>query len=176
MNRFLVFFLALLITGCATKLRVTFDSDPPDAVIFYDGSKEGYAPQTFRFDVTEQEKQRGFVEILNTKAVWASGAKTETGSIRIDLKKGLSQSYTLQRPAGAPRREVDIRFSQELARTRAMQRQAAAQEAQTAAQERQAAALERQAAAQEERARAERYRSTNCTSTNFGGTISTSCY
>ena len=179
MNRFLITLLSLCFSGCASTLQVTYYSDPPGAVIYYDGNREGYAPQTFSFDVTDQEKSRGFLGILSTRAQWSSGAKVETGNTKIYLERGLSQSYTLRRPKSAPGRELDDRFSLELERTTALKQQAAAQERQAAAQERQAAARERQAAAQEDRAVSERIwgsPSTNCTSFVNGNFISTNCY
>lgn len=162
-----------LLAGCASTLNVTYNSDPPGAVLYQGQQRLGYTPYTLQYPVSEEDKKRGYKILSGTTVRWASGATAETKSLKADLNRyGLSQLFTFQRPNGVPGRETDERFSLELNRTRAMQRQAAAQEEQAAAQQ-------RQADAQEERARAERYKintPTNCTSTVYGNTVNTSCY
>ncbi len=159
----------LLLSGCASKLSVTYYSDPPGAVLYSGGQRLGYSPQTLYYPVSDEAKRDGFVNIPGTKAQWASGATAEIGALNADLKQyGFLQSFTFQRPDGAPGRETDERFALELARTQAMQRHAAAQE-------QQAAALYRQAAAQEARAAAAE-RSKHCKSTVNGNTVNTTCY
>jgi hypothetical protein len=183
-------FLALalcLLSGCAGTLNVTYDSDPPGAVLYQGQQRVGYTPYTLRYQVSDEEKTRGYKVLAGTSARWMSGAVAEVSSLEVDLKRyGYSPRYTFRRPADVPGREADERFSLELERTRAIHRQATAQEEQAAAQRRQAVAQEeqaaaqrRQAAAQEDRARAERYRMpspTNCTSSVWGNTVNTSCY
>lgn len=163
-----------LLAGCASTLRVAYDSDPSGAVLYQGQQKLGYTPYTLTYQVSEEDKKRGYKSLMGTSVRWASGATAEVTSLKADLNQyGLSQSFTFQRPDGVPGRETDVRFSLELERTHAMQRQAAAQEEQAVAQR-------RQAAAQEERARAEQYKinsPTNCTSTVVGDTIiHTTCY
>jgi hypothetical protein len=171
---YLIFLVSVaLLSGCATNLRVTYDSDPPGAVLYQGQQKMGYTPYTLSYRVTDEDKARGYKNIAGTSVRWASGATAEIKSLRADLNQyGLFQRFNFERPVGAPGSDIDARFSLELERTRAMQRQAAAQEEQAAAQHRQAAAME-------ERARAESYRSTaptNCTSMMNGNMINTSCY
>ena len=165
----------LLLSGCASKLSVTYNSDPPGAVFYSGGNRIGYTPQTLYYDISEETKKRGFMNLAGTKVQWASGASAETKSLKADLTRyGLSQQFTFNRPDGVPGRETDVRFSLELERTRAMHRQAAAQEEQAAAQRRQAAAQEDRAAAERNRAYAPS--PTNCTSTVIGNMVNTSCY
>lgn len=162
-----------LLAGCASTLNVTYNSDPPGAVLYQGQQRFGYTPYTLQYPVSEEDKKRGYKVLSGTSVRWASGATAEVNSLKADLNRyGLSQQFTFQRPNGVPGRETDERFLLQLNRTQAMQRQAAAQEEQAAAQR-------RQAAAQEERARAERYKvntPTNCTSTVYGNTVNTSCY
>lgn len=169
MIRIISLVAVLLLSGCASQLSVTYYSDPPGAVFYSGGQRMGYTPQTLYYDVSDETKKRGFMNLNGTKVQWASGATAETKSLNADLKKfGFSQSYTFKRPDGIPGRETDARFALELDRTRAMQRQAAAQEEQAAAQHRQAAAQEERAAAAS--------RPKNCTSTVNGNMVNTSCY
>lgn len=180
MVNFLILATVVLLGGCATA-KLTINSDPPGAVVYYDGERDGYAPQTFTFDVDNNDKKRGYIELREVKVQWASGAKRTGTNLRLDLSKGPNQSIVVRRPENAPGLAVDQRFALELARTQAAQQQARALEAQAAAQARQATAQERQAAATEERARIERERrsgstSVYCTSSVWGSVLSTSCY
>lgn len=168
-----------LLVGCASHLKVTYDSDPPGAVLYQGQQRFGYTPYTLQYTVSKEDKERGYKVLAGASVRWASGATAELNSLTADLKRyGFSQQFTFQRPENVLGREIDERFSLELNRTRAMERQAAAQEEQAAAQQ-------RQAAAQEARARDEQYKInspinvnsiTNCTSTVFGNTVNTSCY
>lgn len=175
MIRILSLVTILLLSGCASKLRVTYNSDPPGAVLYSGGQRIGYTPQTLYYNVSDETKKRGFMNLVTTKVQWASGATAEMQTLKADLAKyGLSQQFTFNRPNGFPGRDTDVRFSLELDRTRAIQRQAAAQEEQAAAQR-------RQADAQEERAAVEGYGTyapspTNCTSKVIGNMVNTSCY
>jgi hypothetical protein len=164
-----------LIAGCATPkysmyMQVTYDSDPSGAVLYQGQQKFGYTPYTLRYQVSEEEKQQGYKILDGTSVRWASGATAEISSLNADLSRyGASQTFTFQRPDDVPGRQSDVRFSLELDRTRAMQRQATAQEEQAAAQR-------RQATAQEDRARTARNRTpTNCTSTVMGSIVNTTC-
>ncbi|MDR0775147.1 MAG: hypothetical protein LBE81_00710 [Azonexus sp.] len=162
MIRILSVIAALLFSGCASQLSVTYNSDPPGAVLYQGGQRIGYTPYTLYYDVSKEDKKRGFMDIAGTRVQWASGATAGITSLRADFARyGLSQQFTFNRPDGVLGRETDVRFSLELERTRAMQEQATAQR--------------RQAAAQEERAAAAK-RSTNCTSTVIGSIVTTSCY
>lgn len=162
-----------LLAGCASTLKVTYDSDPPGAILYQGQQKFGYTPYTLQYQVSKEDKKQGYKTLLGTSVRWASGATAEVSFLTADLKRyGLSQLYTFQRPDEVPGRETDVRFSLELYRTQAIQRQAAAHEELAAAQR-------RQAKAQEDRARTERYKTnspTNCTSTMSGNTVYTSCY
>ncbi|MEK6662379.1 MAG: hypothetical protein AABY73_00805 [Pseudomonadota bacterium] len=173
MKQIILFFAVFFVSGCASQLRVTYQSDPPGAVLYSGGQRVGYTPQTLHYNVTDDVKKRGFVVLADTKVVWASGAAAEAKALKADLtRSGYSQQYMFNRPSNIPGLETDLRFSLDLDRTRALQRQATAQESQAAAQR-------RQAEAQEESARNESYRvysPTNCTSTVYGSTVNTSCY
>ena len=151
-----------LLSGCASTLHITYDSDPPGAVLYQGQQRFGYTPVSVQYQVSTEEKKLGYKVVEGTLVRWASGATAEMSSFKADLnQRGFSQYFSFQRPEGVPGRETDVQFSLELDRTRALQRQAAAQEEQARAQRRQAAAQEEQAATQrrqEERERADRNR------------------
>lgn len=192
--KWLAIITTMLLSGCASQLQLTYHSDPAGAVLYSQGQRVGYTPKTLYYQVSDEDKKRGFLILANTRVQWASGATAEAKSVRADISRyGLSQQMTFQRPTGVPGREADTRFALELERTRAMQRQAeahqeqaAALQRQAAAQEDQAAALQRQATAQEARLRAERDKArldalkppqrVDCTTTVLGGSLNTSCY
>jgi multidrug efflux pump subunit AcrA (membrane-fusion protein) len=177
MTRILSLVAALMLSGCASQLNITYYSDPPGAVLYSEGQRVGYTPQTLYYDVSEETKKRGFMNLAAAKVQWASGATAEMQSLKVDLAKfGLSQKFTFNRPNGVPGREADERFSLELDRTRAIQRQAEAQEEQAAAQRRQAEAQEEQAATQRRQAAAERNRQKNCSSAVIGNKADASCH
>lgn len=165
-----------LVSACATgprvrELQVTYESDPPGAVIYSGGQRFGYAPQTLRYDVTDYDFRRGYRDLDDATATWASGA-SQTDEIRADLRNSLSQVYVIVRPASTPGRSIDERAALDVDRTRAMQRQAAAQEEQARAQRRQATAMEEQARIQRERAAAP----VTCTTSGLGMIRNTTCY
>lgn len=160
------------ISGCASNLKVTYHSDPPGAVLYQGQQKFGYTPQAIVYQLSEEDRKRGYKILAGTTVRWASGATAEVTSITADLNKdGLSQQFTFNRPDGVPGREVDVRFALELERLEIMRRQAAAQEEQAAAQRRQAETQEEQTAVQ----RRKKHSPTNCTSTVIGNTVHTSC-
>lgn len=162
MIRALFVFTILLLSGCAsqTQLSITYASDPSGAVLYSGGNRIGYTPYTLYYNISEEAKKNGFINIAGSKVQWASGAEAEIKPTKIDITKhGVSKQIMFNRPNGVPGIETDIRLSLEIERTRAMQQQAIIQE---------------------ERAAAERYRThiqrpINCTSTVIGDTIYTYC-
>lgn len=149
----------VLLSGCASELYVTYKSDPPGAVLYLDNHRVDYTPYTSRQTISKEDEKRGWVQIPAAKVQWISGASTEVPASKITLEKSndvVQRSIVLQRPQGAPDLDKDQFFSLEVDRTRAAQRQAAAQEAQAQELRRQADAQERQARAEEKQAQAQR--------------------
>lgn len=168
MIRVLRLFLLVLVfslIGCASSLKVTYQSDPPGASV-YEGSRMlGYAPVTANYALTEEDKKTGSKQLLGTTAKWASGATASITYLTADLRQfGLSQSFTFQRPDAYPNREADLQFAIELQKLAVMRQQSQALQNQAAAQARQTQALIDAAS-----------RPINCTSRVVGSFINTEC-
>lgn len=157
----------VLLSGCASTLNVSYHSDPPGAVLYQENQRFGYTPTTLRYQITEEDRQRGYAILRGTSVRWASGASANVSSLRADLGIGYNQQFTFNRPENYPGREADIRFSLELERLAIMQRQARAQEDQAFWQ------LYNSIYQQQQR---QQPRILNCNSTAFGNTVNTTCY
>lgn len=118
-----------LISGCATPLkpnqvRITFNSEPPGAMI-YDGEKAwGNAPVTLVLTASENAMRAGYSEQNSVYAMWPSGAKSRKG-VRIHVGKG-SQQFTFSRPSDAPGLDKDLAYAAQLRQIRASEEQASA--------------------------------------------------
>lgn len=159
--------LVVLISGCASTLNVSYYSDPPGAVLYQENQRFGYTPTTLRYQITEEDRKRGYAILRGTSVRWASGASANISSLRANLSTGLTQQFTFNRPENYPGREGDIRFALELEKLAIMRRQAQAQEDQAFYQLYNA--INQQYQRQQPSIR-------NCTSTLFGNTVNTTCY
>lgn len=160
---------ALLLSGCANNIYVTYDSDPSGAVLYSGNQKYGYTPYTLQYPLLKEDKARGYALLTGASVRWASGATAEISTLRADINQhGLNHSFTFQRPSNVAGREIDAQFALQLEQTRAMQQQAAAQQQQAATQQ--------QAAAQEKRAQDQQNKMRFCNSTVNGRNIDTICY
>lgn len=125
----------LLISGCASNtLNVAYYSDPPGATLYQGNQRFGYTPIVLSYQVTEEDRKRGYSILQGTSVIWTSGAAASTSSLRADLSIGLNQQFNFRRPADHPNMEADVKFALELERLAIMRRQAEAQEAQAAVQ------------------------------------------
>lgn len=81
--------IALSISGCTRKLKVTYDSDPRGAVLYSGRNQQryGHTPQTLSYPISKEAKKRGYMILTRTRVLWASGASAEVTSLRVDLKK-----------------------------------------------------------------------------------------
>jgi len=171
MNRYQISFLAILsmisISGCSLNmLNVSYFSDPPGATLYQDNQRFGFTPILLRYQITEEDRKRGYSVLRGTSVVWASGATANIKSLRADLSIGQNLQFTFRRPADHPGMEADVKFALELERLAIMRRQAEAQEAQAAVQLFGGLGQPRQPAV------------TNCVSrpSVLGGSVSTTCY
>lgn len=104
--------LMTFLCGCASKLLVTYNSDPPCASIYEGGRLIGMAPVILSYDVTDENKKVGVMNLSPVTARWVSGAQCDTGSIKADINRyGNKQSLTLVRPAGAPNVQADADYA-----------------------------------------------------------------
>lgn len=157
----------LMLTGCASTLSVTYHSDPPGAVLYQESQQFGYTPTTLNYNVTDEDRKRGYAILRGTTVRWASGASATISSLRADLSTGYNQQFSFIRPESYPGREADVRFSLELQKLAIMQRQAKAQEDQAFWQLYNAINLQQQR---------QQPRILNCNSTALGNTVNTTCY
>ena len=171
--------LAILTTGCASNLKMTYKSAPAFATIYADGKNFGPTPVTLEYAVTEDNKKLGYMLLHGTSARWVSGASAEVPSVRVDLKNGLSQEITFNRPENYPGREKDQAFVREVINTYLLYRQVQAQEdvANYYRNKEFSDALKQiEKIGQPQTPYPLPRPPTNCTSTIVGNTVRTTCY
>lgn len=109
----LVLTMLLLLSGCATRLKVTYKSSPPGADIYEGNTHFGKTPLTLEYQVTEEIKKAGKLKTKPITAVWVSGAKSSLSEgLEIDVKENRYWSYTFQRPQSHPNSQMDITYGQ----------------------------------------------------------------
>lgn len=113
MLRTTLFLIIFLVSGCASQLAVTYYSNPPGAVLYSGGQNFGYTPKTLYYNVNETARRQGYLDLVDLKVQWNSGAIAEVKSIRADLTKGLTQQLTFTRPSDIPGQEEDQNFARE---------------------------------------------------------------
>lgn len=82
------------------EFTVFYDSDPPGAIL-YDrhNTKIGETPFWAMYELTENDRQQGFIVIDPTSVVWPSGAAaTNHPGLIFALKEGLRKTYLFARP------------------------------------------------------------------------------
>ena len=98
----------LALSACADLARptlLTYESDPPGAMLLEGGKEIGMAPQTRRYE--GEDPNSALVRTPLVTAVWPSGAKTEFWT---ELRRGADNVATLQRPDKAAGREQDEQY------------------------------------------------------------------
>ena len=159
--------LLVILGGCSTMLKVTYQSDPPGAAVYQGSELYGYTPLTLEYEVTEEDKRQGAKLLQGTSVKWASGAAANVPTLTADIRQfGLTQQFTFQRPDSFPGRDIDVRVFLEMQKIQIMKQQAKA--------ERDKAFWEALRAAQPATQPVQRM--TNCTSTVVGNTVQTNCY
>lgn len=133
MFRFILLLVSLFLTSCADfrpppkpppQVAVTYASDPPGAVLYYNGVRQGYTPITLYYDITQEMRAKGVNLPANVR--WQSGATAEI-KLFIDLARGQSFNWTFQRPNNISGREADEQFGLQ---TESMRQQKESQEQQ----------------------------------------------
>lgn len=87
-------------TAAPVEFTVFYDSDPPGA-IFYDNNSTrlGETPFWAIYELTEKDRQHGFISIDPSRVVWPSGATaTNHPGLIYSLKDGLQKTYLFSRP------------------------------------------------------------------------------
>lgn len=120
--------ISTLLLGCASPLKqnqvhVTYDSEPPGAMI-YEGEKAwGTAPVNLINTVNENSLRAGYFDLVDMFAVWPSGAKSRSQSVRVLIGKG-PQFFSFSRPSDAPGLDKDLAYVSQLKQIKASQAQA----------------------------------------------------
>lgn len=157
-----------LLGACASKLTVTYQSDPPGAALYQGTQMFGYTPISLEYQLTDTDRKSGTKLLQGTTVKWASGASAQVPTLSADLNKfGLNQQFTFQRPDGYPGRDTDMQFALELQKLAIMREQTQAQQDQ---------AYWQMVNALNQQKRAQQRTPTNCTSTLIGNIVQTNCY
>jgi hypothetical protein len=160
-----------LVTGCASQIRVTYQSDPPGATIYQNSQPMGVTPVTLTYAPDPAFDKGQCVRLEGPSVKWASGATASVSFLNACPAQGYNQVYSFARP-DVPGREADMRYALELQRNSILSRQAQAQQDAATAQIINATNLPRPPAT----INSPRPPPTNCTSTVLGNTIRTNCY
>lgn len=121
--------VCVVLAGCATPLkpnqvRITYDANPPGAMI-YEGEKAwGTAPVTLIVTANDTAMRAGYAELRNMFAMWPSGAKSPRG-VRVGLGRG-DQQFVFSRPSDAPGLDKDLAYAAQLRQIQAAEEQASA--------------------------------------------------
>ena len=160
---------SLFSSGCATQMNVTYNSDPPGATL-YEGSKLlGYCPTTLFYNITPQDRQRGYMLLQSTEVKWVSGATAKIEQLRANLSTGTNQQFTFMRPTGIEGLETDAKFGLEVQKLRVMEQQLQAQQSANYWQM-------YNAISNQQKSSSTVNLKTNCSSRVIGSTVYTDCY
>ena len=70
-------FILIIVMGlsaCHSGLHVWYNSSPQNARLICGGQFVGYTPYNAYYNISEQDIQRGIVQVVPCQAVWMSGA------------------------------------------------------------------------------------------------------
>ncbi len=121
----LLVLVAIFLSGCATKVSVTYITSPSGAEIYSNGIAYGKAPLTLQYDIIEDDRKNGNVKAASISAVWISGASVQTGNQEFDINTSTSWNKTISRPYNFPNRDKDYYFGQQHEQLLLQQRQIA---------------------------------------------------
>ena len=114
--------------GCSTStMYVTYLSHPPGAALYEGNRAFGYCPLTLEYNITQENRQRGYMALRGLTVRWVSGASATVPSIQANLDNGTTQQFTFLRPEGATGLQIDVQFALDIERNRILQQQAEAQ-------------------------------------------------
>jgi hypothetical protein len=127
--RILIVTATLLVTGCASNLKMTYHSDPVGAAIYQGQQFMGRCPTVLQYNPTSEQRRAGVFRIQCPAAVWVSGATRPASDVNVNLQKhGYNQYIVLERPRGAAGYEQDLNFGLSYQQNMILQQQAAAQQ------------------------------------------------
>jgi hypothetical protein len=124
-----ILFLMLITCGCVTKLNVTYNSDPSGASLYQGNQLMGYCPTTLVYNVSWDDRKRGYKLLQGTQVKWVSGASAKIDQLKAYLESFTTyQQFTFIRPSGIEGFETDAKFGLEVQKVRLMQQQVQAQQ------------------------------------------------
>lgn len=117
--RIAVFGILLLLSGCATTLKVTYDSVPSGAIIYLGDKSLGYGPVKFEYLVQDKDHKNGYITVQAPTAKWKSGATySPQNPMVFYFSKSFNQEYLFNRPENFPNRYEDAEFGLQLVKKR----------------------------------------------------------
>jgi len=104
----------LVLTGCASTLSVTYNTEPSGAVLFQGQNQIGYAPTVITYKLSDLERAQGYKVIPETTATWISGVQKTLpeSSVAVDQSRKQNKELMLRRPLKFPGIEQD-RFAEQ---------------------------------------------------------------
>lgn len=116
--RLALFLLPTILTACANRTELLFDSLPSGATItdIGTGTQFGTAPITkkFNLDSMGSVNQQGCHTLDGVEAQWASGARKQMPELQLCGKHSKGYTITLVRPPAHPDLEKDIAMANDL--------------------------------------------------------------
>jgi len=124
-----IILLVFLLSGCAaTQLRVTYTTLPSGAEIYTSGTDQGRSPVTLVYDISEKDRENGYVAVAPVTATWPSGATNTMKEKWFNIKESSSWNLNLSRPNNFPDSDKDYYFGEQHEQSLLMQRQIAQQQ------------------------------------------------
>lgn len=116
--RLLVLFL--FVVGCApTNMAITYYTQPEGGTFLGpDGHSRGQSPLTLYYEITPEHMQACQLVAEGITARWVSGAMASVPSLAFNVCQGVEWSYRVDRPADAPKYDLDLWHASEQARAR----------------------------------------------------------
>src|SRR6185503_16863093 len=119
--------LCLTLSACSRSLTVTYQSDPPGALLYEGGKQWGYAPFALRYEPSAEFLKGGCMLLQPSMVRWASGAGASIPALTACASNGKKQQFVFLRPAEIPGRDLDAQFYVQMQSVAAQQQMADAQ-------------------------------------------------
>ena len=119
--------LCVATAACADRLALDVRCTPRGAEILVGGKVVGTCPATVRYEIGEEDKKRGTLQVKEMTVRWLSGASVTIPATTADLKQGYSREIAIARPQDHPGNDVDMKRARELEEEEARQRELEAQ-------------------------------------------------
>ena len=123
--------LCLATAACADGLALDVRCTPRGAEILVGGKVVGTCPTTVRYEVGDEDKKRGTLQVKEMTVRWISGASVTIPASTADLKQGYSREIAVARPEGHPGYDKDVRRAKELEEEEARRRELEARKLRT---------------------------------------------